>query len=216
MTYTYLWFSNHFDLVGEREPNGPGGPETVQIDKVEKKDLYAIYCQEVSEDARLNFSQWASFWKTTFPNVTMRKWKNVSGKCNHCALINNGRLTANCRAKVVAFRQLHLMHKAGFYMPERRIYHSTREKARNDPTMLSIIVDTMDNSHCSIPYLGPSATFSSPIHQGILGCLEHGTNTFTIYRTTGMTIAAPDYYIQQIFNRITKIIGIANLFRIGS
>lgn len=43
----------------------------------------------------------------------------------------------------------------------------------------------MDNQQCSVPYSDVNDSFAKPIHQGILGCYSHGSNDFTIYKTTG-------------------------------
>jgi hypothetical protein len=179
--HTFLWFRDHFELSGDSQPNG----SQVHLDKIEKADLYVMYVQEVQESC-LTYSSWCKFWKNVFPEVTIRKWKNVSGKCEDCALINNGRLVAKSKEEIKAFRKLHILHKSGNFMLERLAYRTRREKAKGDKTnILSIIIDTMDNSHCYVPYFASNDQLTSPLHQGILGCLNHGDNKFTVYRTTG-------------------------------
>jgi hypothetical protein len=181
---TFFWFRDHFNLVGDSMPNTDG---EVHIDKIEKQDIYCMYVNEVRSEC-LTFSAWNKFWKRCFPNVSIRQWKNVSGKCEDCAKINNGRLVSQSIEEAKAFRKLHLVHKSKFYMPERLSYHSRRKEARNDETILSIIIDTMDNNHCAVPYVGSGDTFNNPIHQGILGCFAHNSGKFTIYRTVGNRI----------------------------
>jgi hypothetical protein len=181
---TFIWFRDHFDLIGDSMPNTDG---EIHIDKIEKQDIYIMYVNEVAKDC-LTYSSWLKFWKKVFPNVKIRQWKNVSGKCEHCGIINNGRLVAQSEEEVKAFRRLHLLHKAGNFMLERLGYHTRRQEALKDSTILSIIIDTMDNNHCCVPYLGSGDSFDSPIKQGILGCYAHGQNAFTIYRTTGITM----------------------------
>ena len=179
--HTFLWFRDHFELAGDPQPNG----DQIHLDKIELSDLYILYVQEVQENC-LTYSSWCKFWKKVFPEVTVRKWKNVSGKCEDCALINNGRLVAKSQEEIRAFRKLHLLHKSGNFMLERLGYRTRRERAKGDPkTILSIIIDTMDNSHCYVPYFAHNDQLTSPLHQGILGCLNHGENKFTVYRTTG-------------------------------
>jgi hypothetical protein len=181
-TETFFWFRDHFNLVGDSMPNTDG---EVHIDKVEKQDIYCMYVNEVRNDC-LSFSAWSKFWKRVFPNVLIRQWKNVSGKCEDCAKVNNGRLVAQSLEEAKAFRKLHLVHKSMLYMPERLSYHARRNEAKNDGTILSVIIDTMDNNHCSVPYVGSGDTFNNPIHQGILGCFAHNSGKFTIYRTVGI------------------------------
>lgn len=177
---TFLWFRDHFETAGDPQPNG----SQVHLDKIEKSDLYVLYVQEVQENC-LTFSSWCKFWKNVFPEVTIRKWKNVSGKCEDCAMINNGRLVARSREEMLAFRRLHLLHKSGNFMLERLGYRERRNEAKKDKTVLSIIVDTMDNTHCYVPYFAGNDQLTAPLHQGILGCLEHGSSKLTVYRTTG-------------------------------
>ena len=178
---TYLWFRDHFELAGDPQPNGP----QVHLDKIELSDLYVIYVQEIQENC-LTYSSWCKFWKKVFPEVTVRKWKNVSGKCEACALINNGRLVAKSQEEIRAFRRLHLLHKSGNFMLERLRYRTRRERAKGDKkNIMSNIIDTMDNNHCYVQYFAHTDQLSSPLHQGILGCLNHGDNQFTVYRTTG-------------------------------
>ena len=182
---TFFWFRDHFELIGDPMPNTAG---EVHIDKVEKQEIYCLYVNEVRHNC-LTFPAWCKFWKRCFSNVKIRKWKNVSGKCDDCAAINNGRLSAQSLDEAKAFRKLHLLHKSGLFMQERYSYHRRRSEARANPeSILSVIIDTMDNNHCSIPYLGVNDTFGSPIHQGILGCFAHNTGNFNIYRTTGAII----------------------------
>ena len=100
-------------------------------------------------------------------------------------MINNGRLVAKSREEILAFRRFHLLHKSGKFILERLGYRERRDEVKRDKTVLSIIVDTMDNTHCYVPYFAGNDQLTAPLHQGILGCLEHGSNKFTVYRTTG-------------------------------
>jgi hypothetical protein len=52
----------------------------------------------------------------------------------------------------------------------------------NPKTVMSIIIDGMDQGHCKVPYLGSADTFGDPLHQSIIGVKEHGQG-FTIFRT---------------------------------
>ena len=71
--------------------------------------------------------------KRWFSNVKIIKWKNVSRKCDDCAAINNGRLSAQSLNEAKAFRKLHLLHKSGLFMQERYSYHRRRSEARANP-----------------------------------------------------------------------------------
>jgi len=178
---TFVWFRDHFDLVGDPMPNTA---DQIHIDKIEKQEIYILYVNETKKNC-LTYTSWNKFWKKVFPNVHIRRWKNVSGKCADCALINNGRLISQSKEETKAFKRLHLLHKGGNFMLERLAYQDRRNKAKSDPSILSIIIDTMDNQHCAVPYLGTEDSIGKAINQGILGCYSHGSNQLTIYRTTG-------------------------------
>ena len=65
-----------------------------------------------------------------------------------------------------------------------RVLDCLRKNARNPlkPTVLSMIIDGMDQEHGRVPYLGTQNAFSSPLKQSITGVKEHGVG-FTVYRT---------------------------------
>ena len=44
----------------------------------------------------------------------------------------------------------------------------------NPKTVMSIIIDGMDQGHCKVPYLGSADSFGEPLHQSIIGVKEHG------------------------------------------
>ena len=180
---TFLWFRDYFDLVGDPQPN----LQQVHLDKTEKTEIYEIYVNEVGRENALSFSSWRKFWDKVFPDYTIREWKSVSGKCEHCAAINAGRRQqGNSAAVIAAFRKLHILHKTGHFMPERLSYHTRRKEAAEDDTIFSGIIDIMDNNHCQCPYEANKNNFSCAINQGICGFLRHGCDKgLTIYRTTG-------------------------------
>jgi hypothetical protein len=189
---TFLWFRDHFDLAGDPQPN----IQQVHLDKVEKSEIYEVYVNEIGRSEALTFSSWRKFWDRVFPEVVIRQWKSVSGKCEHCASINAGRRSARSQAEIAAFRKLHILHKAGHFMLERLTYHNRRTEAEKDETIFSGIIDIMDNNHCQCPYEANKNNFSNSIHQGICGFLRHGiAKGFTIYRTTGKLILSTSLII---------------------
>ena len=170
-------------MVGDPQPN----IQQVHIDNVKKVELYETYVNEIGKATALTYSSWRQFWTDIFPEVHIRQWKNVSGKCTHCGYINSGRRKASSPAEIAAFRKLHILHKAGNFMLERLSYHTRRREAECDDTIFSGILDIMDNSHCQCPYEANHNTFDKAINQGICGFLQHRgeKNKLTIYRNTG-------------------------------
>jgi len=63
-----------------------------------------------------------------------------------------------------------------------RIHEALRRNSGTRPTVLSMIMDGMDQNHCHIPYAGTQQSFSNPLKQCIVGVKEHGLG-FTVYRT---------------------------------
>ena len=180
---TFLWFREHFELAGDPQPN----LEQVHLDLIEKTEIYQLYVNEVGKANALTFSSWRKFWADVFPEVTIREWKAVTGKCRHCGYINAGRRIAKSPAEIAAFRKLHILHKSGLFMTERLTYHVRRAEAEIDSTIFSGIIDVMDNAHCQCPYEANQNSFPRAINQLICGFLQHAKEkTFTIYRGTGI------------------------------
>ena len=71
----------------------------------------------------------------------------------------------------------------------------------NRPTILSMIIDGMDQNHCRIPYLGSQTSFSSPLKQCITGIKEHGYGV-TVYRSIDTVSKGADLTIQCILSQI--------------
>jgi len=128
---TFLWFRDHFELVGDPQPN----IEQVHLDRIEKTEIYQMYVNEIGKANALTFSSWRKFWAEVFPEVTIREWENVTGKCRNCGYINGGRRSAKSPAEIAAFRKLHILHKSGLFMMERLTYHLRRAEAEIDETV---------------------------------------------------------------------------------
>ena len=64
----------------------------------------------------------------------------------------------------------------------------------NPKTVMSIIIDGMDQGHCRVPYLCSADSFGEPLHQSIIGVKEHGQG-FTIFRTVDTISKSADVTI---------------------
>lgn len=206
---TFLWFKDHFDLTGDFQPNS----EQVHLDHIEKTEIYDMYVNEIGSENALCYSSWRKFWSEIFPEVNIRAWKNVTGKCKHCGYINAGRRTAKSPEEIAAFRKLHILHKSGLFMMERLSYHQRRAEAEADDTVFSGIIDIMDNNHCQCPYEANQHSFPQAIHQLICGFLQHGKKKkITVYRGTGKPLRfflknhCGNFYVffPSFFSRIVK------------
>ena len=73
----------------------------------------------------------------------------------------------------------------------------------NDPQIMSIIIDGMDNNKCQCPYKGSQDQFSNPLPQHIIGVKEHGHGV-TFFRTMGTVKKSANLTIHCILRMIDK------------
>jgi hypothetical protein len=79
--------------------------------------------------------------------------------------------------------------------------HALSLTNQNDPRILSLIIDGMDQNHCHVPYKGTQASFSKPLKHGITGVKQHGYG-LTLYRTVGTVQKGADLTIYCILSQI--------------
>jgi hypothetical protein len=82
----YLWMRDFFELVGDWAPNRdnkvqlPGMYTKESIHHIFQHHVKTIYSG--NEHDPLELSQFRDLWKNVFPNVTISKYCQVSGKCS--------------------------------------------------------------------------------------------------------------------------------------
>lgn len=69
---------------------------------------------------------------------------------------------------------MYLIIKYNTYFPYYRYKANIRHALENPLTVMSLIMDGMDQSHSRCPHLGSQSTFSKPLKQHIQGVLVHG------------------------------------------
>ena len=79
------------------------------------------------------------------------------------------------------------------------------------PKIMSIIIDGMDQTSCTIPHLGSQETFGSPVKQGITGVKEHGVGV-TLYRTVNTVRKGADLTIYCITKQLDQYYGRNNCY----
>ena len=180
-TATAMWFKEHFELSGDPAPNGAG----VHLEVTDKiMSIYEMYTGDMHAQGEeiLSYSRWLKIWSTTFPNVTMRAYKQVTGKCWTCYNISEGRRSNKGKVYQKAYKEAHFLHRCGLYKPERMHYKSRANQAREkSDTHVSWIIDGMDQNHTRLPRAGVNQTWPDAISQHITGVLEHGKGV-TLYR----------------------------------
>lgn len=183
--YVVLWLNRYFEKFGDSAPNRN---ETYLIITA-KLDVYYQYKSEMHKIGMktTDKSTFISVWNALYPRFINRPWCDIPGKCDTCFEIDRQRRV--CQEEVV-LRQLskaHTMHRGGLFMLERLAYKRRCHEAivsnstEAKPSIMSIIIDGMDQHKCQIPYLGGEQSMHSPLSQHITGVKEHGVG-LTLYR----------------------------------
>lgn len=94
------------------------------------------------------------------------------------------------------------MHRGGLFNLERLKYKQrcAEAVASNNlrfPSVMSLIIDGMDQNHCRVPYLGGQSRFSSPINQHITG-KNHALQfiSFAIFKITELILNLNNFRTQ--------------------
>jgi len=177
----YGWMDAYFQLVGDMMPNSYGD---IHLEPITIKEVHREYLL----DCKLNgfdfysYNDFAKLWTTCFPNVKIREFKAVSGKCNTCAILSDLRRKCNDKQRKQEITYLHCLHRSA-YMNERLQYCKRRTLAIQFPKLyLSLISDGMAQSHCQLPHLGNMTTFNAHLKQHIQGLIAHGRGVY-MHRT---------------------------------
>lgn len=84
-----------------------------------------------------------------------------------------------------------------------RVFKALQSQAKGDKKIMSIIIDGMDQTTCSLPHLGSQDMFSNPVKMGITGVKEHGVGLF-LYRTVNTVKKGADLTIYCIHSQLEK------------
>lgn len=160
-----------------------------------------------AQEAVVILNRFYEIWNSLFPLCVNRPWCDIPGKCDVCCHIDRLRRTTNSDSVLLACKKAHLLHRGGMFNQERakykeRVIEALLDDPRN-PSIMSIIIDGMDNNKCRCPYLGRQGSFSSPIPQHIIGVKEHGHGA-TFYRTFGTVTKGADITIYCILRKIEE------------
>ena len=170
----------YFALCGDNEPNA----NQVHLSMCEKKDVYEEY---ISDDVIIDsgecycLTEFRSIWKNVFPQVKIRKWKNVEGKCNFCECFQTLLKTTRVRSDREILKQYRLMHRA-YYMGEKLEYYKrVREAVDSCGLVWSFIIDGMSSYSTQLPIQGHAAQMSKKFETHIEGCIFHTQHETTFY-----------------------------------
>lgn len=109
------WFKRYFKLVGDQMPNTL---DEIHLEACDYQDLYEEYVFDMTHvnkigrnEEYLSYTRWRELWIQHFPNVRVREYKQVTGKCSECEMLSDTRK----RTKTAWGRQLvtecHAFHR---------------------------------------------------------------------------------------------------------
>ena len=85
----HSWMKRFFVLMGDAAPNRA---EEIHLEPIDVVDIYLEYKRDFDGKAEyptLSYSAFCQTWKMCFPNVTIRQYSAVCGKCNTCAILSD-------------------------------------------------------------------------------------------------------------------------------
>jgi len=180
-----VWFQKYFATFGDCAPNRF---ETYLIITA-RRNVYNQYVEEFKKHNRpiVQESVFSNLWNTIFPRYINRPWCDIPGKCDTCYEIDSQRRSSQDTDTQEQLKVAHHLHRGGMFNLERLRYkrrcaEAIRSNNSYRPTVMSLIIDGMDQNHCKVPYLGGQDTFKDSIKQHITGVKEHGVG-LTLFRT---------------------------------
>lgn len=84
---------------------------------------------------------------------------------------------------------------------KKRCHQALVAQSTPNPTVMSLIIDGMDQGKCVMPYGGRQDSFGQAMHQHITGVKQHGVG-LTLYRTTETVIKGANLTIYCILDRL--------------
>jgi hypothetical protein len=152
----FLWMHSFFGLVGDSAPNREN---KVQLPGIyTQASIHHIYQHHVStlftsnEHKPLELRAFETLWKNVFPNVSITKYCQVSGKCFSCHSLYERQEVFRCAEDLENIKTLSVIHKILIEM-QRAAYMTNRQRAETNPDLyMSLIVDGMSQDHCKLPF----------------------------------------------------------------
>lgn len=158
-----------------------------------------------SHEKVYNYESFAKIWREVFPNVKIREYKNVTGKCEICEACKKMMSQSKSRALRLIVRQYKVMHRA-YYMGEKLLYYQRRGEAINSNNEIgSIIIDKMGTHATRLPLLSNLNQLSDHFPVAVTGAISHGTNETTFYLSTPNVSTGASYTIHCIFAEMRKL-----------
>ena len=86
------WFESFFYFHGDSDPTS----NEIHLEPMNKCDIYEEYTTDMQRNCEfyLSLKQFVALWAHAFPDVKIREYKAVSGKCKTCAALSELRREA--------------------------------------------------------------------------------------------------------------------------
>ena len=130
----FYWMECYFNQFGDHIPNSDGA---IHLDPVDKFDIYEEYCRDVSslytDESVIGYPKFVETWDKCFPFVSIREYKQVTGKCMTCALVSGLRWACMDQKRRAMLSELHALHRS-MYMNERLTYYARVHEALTNPS----------------------------------------------------------------------------------
>lgn len=119
-----VWLIDFFDTNAEVSPTD----DCLKIHVTYKTEVYTSYktslerCDCPSESDRpkpISEQRFMELWNCVFPRVYTQSACDIPGKCDLCADIDIGMRQAETKIEAQAFKDAHILHRGGFFMPQR-------------------------------------------------------------------------------------------------
>ena len=129
----YMWLYNFFTLVGDHAPNRN---DKIQLPGIyTQESIHAIFQHHVetiysgNEHNPLEIRAFETLWNNIFPNVTISKYCQVSGKCYSCHALYRRQEVFTCEKDLNDIKKIDSVHKILIEM-QRGAYMTNRQMAQ--------------------------------------------------------------------------------------
>jgi hypothetical protein len=145
------WMNNYFDLIGDYLPHHMAIHLPSGLTKVLVYQKMVTDFKERNKSNIIGQSNFFKIWERHFPNVKIPK-ENRFTKCDTCSIIKLEKEKTNNKEKLMELNHL-LDDHIKLQMEQRKRYHSIREQAETDMTIMSVIIDGMDQNSTNLPHM---------------------------------------------------------------
>jgi hypothetical protein len=172
------WLEAYFEKASEARPND----HVSDVHTIEKNDVYKEYVDDMKKHNKKHLivsdSTFFEHWSVVWSNFKVGRFNGITSHCDCCHEFHEiFKKTSDDYVKE-KLKDAQTMHRSCMIYPERKKYIQKRyECEMQDPNewkKMSFIIDMPKQSGCGVPYLGAKATFSSPLHQVVVGVKVHG------------------------------------------